>query len=319
VSQDLYNVLGVARTASEEEIRKAYRALAKKYHPDLNPGDSTAEERFKQASTAFDILGDKEKRAKYDRGEIGPDGSESRGYQEYAGAQRRSGGAGAGGGAGGGSRPFTDFQDFGDIFSEFFNREQQHKAETYEHAGPGSGAGAGGFGMRGGNIRYQMTVDFIDAARGAKKRVTLPNANTIEVNIPPGLRDGQSLRLRGKGEPGIGNAPAGDAYITVEVRPHPFFTREGNDIYLDLPITLNEALSGAQVSVPTITGPVSLKIPAGANNGNTLRMKGKGIAGGNQFVRLRIALPDSADRELQEMIAQWEARRPYNPRAKLEG
>ncbi len=308
MSQDLYNILGVARTASDEDIRKAYRALAKKYHPDLNPGDSKAEEKFKQASTAFDVLGDKEKRAKYDRGEIDHEGAERRGYREYAGAQQRSGK--------GGGRPFTDFQDFGDIFSEFFNREQAERAETYEHAGPGGGAG--GFGMRGGNIRYQMVVDFIDAARGAKKRVTLPNANTIEVNIPPGLRDGQSLRLRGKGEAGIGNAPAGDAYITVEVRPHPYFTRDGNDIYLDLPITLNEALSGAQIQVPTISGPVSLKIPAGANTGNTLRMKGKGIAGGNQFVKLRVTMPDQLDRELQEMIAKWEAKRPYNPRKKLE-
>lgn len=311
MAQDLYSVLGVARSASEEEIRKAYRALAKKYHPDLNPGDSAAEEKFKQASTAFDILGDKEKRAKYDRGEIDETGTERperHFYREYAGG----GGGTRSGGTRGDGKPFTDFQDFGDIFSDFFDRGEFRRGGR-----AGAESGAAGFGMRGADIKYSMTVDFLDAAAGAKKRVTLPNGNAIEVNIPPGLKDGQSLRLRGKGEAGLGNGPAGDAYITVNVRPHAFFTREDNDIHVDLPVTLSEAVLGAQVTVPTISGNVSLKIPEGANNGTTLRMKGRGINGGSQMVHVRIALPEKPDKDLKEFAKKHGQKHPYNPRARM--
>ena len=211
---DLYNVLGVARDASDEDIRKAYRKLAKENHPDLNPGNPNAERRFKQVAAAYDILGDPEKRRRYDFGEIDETGAqrpERRFYREYAEAgpsykyERRG--------------DFGGFADLGDIFSDLFGR-----------AAPGAGAGGAAFRMTGTDVRYTLTVDFLEAVNGARKRVDMPDGKSLDITIPPGLQDGQTLRLKGQGMPGIGGGPAGDALIDVSVRPHPVFRREGNDI-----------------------------------------------------------------------------------------
>lgn len=301
--RDPYTVLGVERSASEEDIRKAYRKLAKTYHPDLNPGDAKAEERFKEISAAYELLSDPDKRTQYDRGEIDAAGQprpERRFYREYA-----AGDAGAkyhhfgGGGAEG-------FESFSDIFADFMGR---------------TGFGAErGFRMPGGDLHYEMTVDFLDAVNGATRRLTLPDGQTLDVTIPAGVQDGQVLRLRGKGAPGFGGAPPGDALITIHVKPHPRFERRGDDIYVDVPISLAEAVLGGKVPVPTITGTVNVTVPRGSDSGTVLRLKGKGVrrrgGHGDQFVRLRVVLPEQPDRELEDSVRSWSERHPYDPRAK---
>lgn len=301
---DLYNVLGVARDASDEDIRKAYRKLAKANHPDLNPGNADAEERFKEGAAANAILGDPEKRKRYDAGEIdgsGVERPERRFYREYAGAgpsykyERRSGGG---------------FADLGDIFSDLYGR-----------AGPGGAPGGGGHvRTKGPDLRYSLTVDFVEAVNGAKKRVDMPDGKSLDITIPPGLQEGQTLRLQGQGMPGLGDGPPGDALIEVAVRRHPVFRREGNAINSVVPITVREALAGGSVRVETITGPVDVKIPKGSNSGRVLRLRGKGVPdprstqSGDHFVELRVVLPDKPDAELERLISEWEAKHPYDPR-----
>ncbi len=300
---DPYKTLGVAKTATEDEIRKAYRKLAKEHHPDLNPGNKQAEARFKEISAAYDLLSDREKRRAYDAGEIDESGApqaERRYYRDYAGADsgfRYQNPEDLGG-----------FGDFGDIFSDLMGRRR----------GAGGGRGAESqFRMRGSDVNYSLTVDFIEAVNGGTKRVDMPDGKTLDINIPAGVQDGQTLRLKGQGAPGLGGGPAGDALITVTVRPHPVFRREGNDIKSTLPITLNEALSGGTVQVDTITGPVSLKIPKHSNSGRILRLRGKGVQGrvkGDHLVELQVAMPPHPDSELESEVADWERRHPYNPR-----
>ena len=318
VAKDLYKVLGVSKSASQDEIKKAYRKLAKSAHPDLNPGDAQAETRFKEISQAYEILKDPEKRAQYDRGEIDETGAERperRFYREYADA-----------GAGRtyhSTRGFEDFEDVSDIFADFFGRGGPGGA-----GGPGGPRGARGFGgargagvrMRGQDAQYSLEVDFLDAAKGATRRITMPDGAVLDVRIPEGTRDGQTIRLRGKGHPGLGGGPAGDALVTVSVRPHPLFRREGDDIVLELPISLDEAVLGARVEVPTIGGRVSVKVPKGASGGQTLRLKGKGVkrqgkAGhGDQLVRLRIVSPPTVDSELEDFMTGWRSKHAYDPR-----
>lgn len=295
MSWDPYAALGLGRTATADDIRRSYRKLAKELHPDVRPGDKAAEERFKRATAAFNLLSDPVTKSRFDRGEIDADGNErmafgSRGHARQG--ARASAGAGAGPGAG------AEF-DLGDIFSDLFGSSM---------------GGARSYGrMRGRDIRFTLDIDFIDAINGAKRRVSLAEGRTLDVAIPPGVESGQVLRLKGQGGPGVQGGPPGDALVELNVRPHAIFKREGQDVHMDLNVSLTEAVEGARVQVPTPSGTVALTIPAGANSGMTLRLKGKGVAGqGDQFVRLMVHLPDNLDDELKKFVKKW-GKRDYTP------
>jgi DnaJ-class molecular chaperone len=293
---DPYGELKVKRDASEDDVRRAYRKLAKELHPDRNPGDKFAEERFKRATAAYSLLSDKDKRAQYDRGEIDADGNP----RGPAGFQ-----PGGGGFSGRTSGPPPEFQD---LFADFFGGA----------AGPGFGGpkGRGGafggadFGLDGGgDVRAVLAVSFIEAVTGAKTRVELPGARILDIMVPAGAESGQVLRLRGQGKPGRGGRPPGDALIELQVQPHPNFRRQGDDVLLDLPISLKEAVQGAKVTAPTPTGPVALNIPAGSNSGATLRLRGRGVQrtshAGDLLVRLSITLADPSDPDLAAFLQKW--------------
>jgi DnaJ-class molecular chaperone len=300
-----YETLGVKTDATAAQIKSAYLKLAKKHHPDLNPGDKRAEERFKAISAAHDLLSDPEKRARFDRGEIDASGQERaperkfyRGYAEGA-----QGGRYRGAGPGG-----ADTEPFHDIFADLFR-------------GNGGPFGAGQR-MRGADQRYQLSVTFIEAALGANRRLTLPDGRTLDVAIPAGLEDGQVLRLRGQGEPGVNNLPPGDALIQVDILPHPFYRREGDDIHLELPVTAAEAALGAKIAVPTPSGPVNLSVPRHSDTGKQLRLRGRGIQGrggraaGDLYVTLKVVLgtPDTA---LEDALKAFYQRHPIDPRKHL--
>jgi DnaJ-class molecular chaperone len=301
LSWDPYSVLGLSRTATADDIRKAYRGLAKELHPDVRPGDKQAEEKFKRATAAFNLLSDPVMKSRFDRGEIDADGNERMAYSSRPRQSARAhAGAGAGGGAGGAGAAGDPF-DLGDIFSDLF--------------GPGFGGGRGYTRMRGRDIRFTLEIDFLDAVNGAKRRVSLAEGRTLDVAIPAGVESGQVLRLKNQGGPGVQGGPAGDALVELTVRPHPFFRREGQDIHMDLNISLTEAVEGGRVQAPTPTGAVTLTIPAGSNTGKTLRLKGKGVAGqGDQFVRLQVVLPDVVDEDLKKFVKKWPKRDTTPPR-----
>ena len=251
-----YEVLGVAQTASAAEIQSAYRKLAKKLHPDLNPGDKAAEEKFKEVAGAYDLLSDADKRKRFDAGEIDASGAERpqhHYYRDFASSDQGNPYADASG--------FADFMDEDDALAEFLRRSQRTRANR-----------------RGQDLHYHLAVDFVDSITGATQRLNLPDGSTIDVKIPPGLVDGQTLRLKGKGAPGTGKGGPGDALIEIEVRPDRRFTREGDDITLELPISLTEAVLGGPVRVPTPTGDVTMSVPKGSNTGTKLRLRGKGRA-----------------------------------------
>ncbi len=295
--KDPYQVLGVPKGAPADEIKQAYRALARELHPDLNPGNARAEERFKEISAAYDFLSDSERRGQYDRGEIDATGAPRR--------RTRTAGAGARSGAGRGGFGFGDSAD--DILSELLRRKER-------------GRTAGGMPpRRGEDARHDLSVSFVEAAMGATKRVTLVTGKHLDIKVPAGSVDGQTLRLKGQGHPGQGGGEAGDAFIDILVQPHPFFTRRDLDILITVPVTLFEAVIGGKVTVPTIDGRVALTVPAGSNSGSVLRLKGKGVQGpsgrGDQLVTLSVTLPDG-DADLRKFIEKWGAKHPYDPRAK---
>lgn len=314
-SDDPYAVLGVARTASEAEIRKAYRKLAKSLHPDLNPGDKAAEERFKKVSQAYDLLGDAEKRKRYDAGEIDAQGQERpRGY--YRSWSEQPGGAGRAG-AGGGGDSFAA-GDLDELLAELFGRGG---AGGFGGFAGGPGGGRGSRPARGQDVRYRLELDLLDAVNGGPRRITLPDGRTLEVKVPPGTRDGQILRLSGQGLPGRNGGPAGDAYVEIAVRPHPYFTREGDDLRLDLPVTLKEVVTGAKVRVPTPDGAVMMSLPKGASSGRVLRLRGKGAPDGkggrgDLLARLLIVLPETPDTALERFVETWPGG-PTSPRRGL--
>lgn len=291
-----YEVLGVAATATAAEIQSAYRKLAKKLHPDLNPGDKGAGEKFKEVAAAYDLLSDAEKRKRFDAGEIDESGAERpqhHYYRDYATSDHGDRYADASG--------FSDFMDQDDAFAELLRRSQQTRANR-----------------RGQDLHYHLAVDLVDSITGATKRLTLPDGGTIEVKIPAGLVDGQTLRLKGKGAPGAGKGGPGDALIEVEVRPDRRFTRDGDDITLELPISLTEAVLGGQVRVPTPTGDVTMSVPKGSNTGTKLRLRGRGAprrsgGQGDQFVQLKVVLPKSPDPELESFVSGWKDK-DYDPR-----
>ena len=300
--KDPYQLLGVARDADQNAIKKAFRKLAKKLHPDLNPGNKKVEQEFKEVNAAYDLLSDPKKRERFARGEIDASGAERPErsfYRAYA--------------EGGGNTKYreAEFGEFSaeDILSELFGRGRSRGGKPPR--------------MRGEDVNYSLTVSFLEAANGAKKRVTLADGKTLDVTIPPGTEDGQTLRLKGQGLSGVGGGPAGDAYVEIHVEPHPFFNRKDSNIHLDLPVTLSEAVLGASVTVPTIDGNVSIKVPPGSNTGTTLRLKGRGLVDrktrerGDQYVTLKVVLPDKPDTELKQFVERWSAGHGYDPRAKL--
>ena len=310
---DPYKILGVARTASEADIKKAYRKLAKELHPDRNKDNPKASERFSQVTNAYDLLSDKDKRARFDRGEIDGDGNPA--------APFGFGGGGDGprpGGPGGGFRS-QGFEfgggdaDMGDIFEGLFGGGR----------GRGGGGFASGFGRqaaaKGGDVQYRLQVPFVDAATLSPQRVTLGDGATIELKLPAGVESGTQMRLGGKGQPGPGGA--GDALVTIEVQPHRFFTRDGGDVRVDLPISLGEAVLGGKVRAPTVENPVMLTIPAGTSSGKVLRLKGKGFhkkggTRGDQLVTLMVSIP-ADDAALRGFVETWPGRDDGNPRAAM--
>lgn len=298
--KDPYEILGVAKTASADEIQKAYRKLAKKLHPDLNPGNKQAEEQFKEVTAANDLVSDPEKRRRYDAGEIDASGAEkapphARYYREYA---------GEGGHPYESHSAYGDFAQGDDLFADLMRRAAEQARRR-----PGA------------DLHYELAVDFLDAVNGASKTITLPGGGTLQVTIPPGVEDGQTLRLRGKGAPSPGEGGPGDALVQIVVRPHRAFTRQGDDILLELPITLKEAALGGEVRAPTTTGSVMLKVPKRSNTGDLLRLRGKGVkkreGAGDELVKLKVMMPTEAEPELEAFLDGWKPSPSYDPRKEM--
>lgn len=311
---DPYTILGVPRTATEADIKKAYRKLAKELHPDRNTDNPKAAERFSQVTNAYDLLSDKDKRARFDRGEIDGDGNPAAPFGFGS-----RGGGGPRPGAGGGGFRSEGFEfgagdaDMSDIFEGLFGGGRRG----------GGGGFSGGFGRqsapKGADVQYRLQVPFAAAATLEPQRVTLGDGRTIDLKLPAGVQSGTQMRLAGKGQSGPGGA--GDAIVTIEVQPHRFFTREGDDVRLNLPIALAEAVLGAKVKAPTVDNPVMLTIPAGTSSGRTLRLKGKGFhrkggGRGDQLVTLMVELP-ADDAALRSFVEEWAARDAGNPRAAM--
>ena len=312
LAQDPYQELGVARSASADEIRRAFRKLAKQYHPDKNQGDKSAEERFKRVSSAFGLLGDEEKRKKFDRGEIDAEGRETaRGFDPFN--RGGFGGGGDQGGPGGFGGAQFEGVDLNDILGEVFGGRGG--------GGGGGGFRPGGFGpAKGADVRARLEIDLEDAIRGARKRIAFADGRTIDVTIPKGAADGQTLRLKGQGSAGRGGP--GDALIELSLRPHPVFRREGEALVMDLPVSVPDAVLGAKVEAATPDGVVSLTVPKGSNSGSTLRLKGRGLvdprtgARGDLLARVQVTLPETPDLELERFAEKWRKDRPYAPRRK---
>ena len=279
-----YEVLGQAQSASQDEIKAAYRNLAKELHPDVNPGDTIVEQRFKEVTAAYEMLSDEGKRAQFDRGEINADGSPrmdgmfNRNFKARGGA------------------------DFEDLVADLFGRRRRPRQ------------------TKGRSVTYSVRVPFLEAARGGVQRVRLQDDTTVDVNIPSATKDGDSLRLKGRGMPGTGGGANGDAFVEVQVDPHPYFTREELDVRVDVPITMAEAVLGAKVNIPTIHGTVSVSVPAGSSSGKVLRLKGRGLVKGgkkgDEFARLMIHLPEKLDPKLKEFVCSWTKQGDYDPRKK---
>lgn len=299
MAEDPYKLLGVSRSASDAEIRKAYRALAKKLHPDVNP-DKNAAERFKNISAAYALLSDKEMKARYDSGQVDSSGQQRSPFAGGGFTGRRGSNGQAGGFQGQG------FDDMGDIFSSLFGMQM--------------GGNRGGARLRpkaGADVRYKLTIEFMDAVRGITKKVKMGDGRTLNITIPEGTKNGAVLRLKGKGQPGAHGGRAGDAKVDITVKNHKHFTREGSTLRLDLPISLKEAVLGAKVKAPTPTGSVTLTVPKGSNSGKILRLKGKGVKGGDLLVKLQLVLPKTLPKNFERFITDNQADFEADPRADI--
>ena len=303
--KDPYETLGVARTAGEKDIKAAFKKLARKYHPDLHPDDKDAEAKFKDISAAHDLLKDAEKRRRFDAGEIDASGAErpqQHYYREYADGPGHASHAAQDG--------FASNEDLEEFLSRAFG-------------GGGRRQSGAAFKARGQDVSYTLAVDFLEAANGARRTITLPEGKTLQVTIPEGAEDRQMLRLKGQGMPGFGGGPAGDAYVELHVAPHAFFRRKDNNIHVEVPITLKEAVLGGRIEVPTIGGTVSMTVPNGSNTGTTLRLRDKGVrnrktgAAGHQIVTLKVVLPEGDEPELAQFLESWQPQNPDEPRKEM--
>lgn len=297
---DPYNTLEVPKSATLDEIKKSYRKLAKKYHPDLNPGNKEAEKKFKDISHAFDLIGTEEEKKKFDRGET--DEHRRHQYEEY----QRANQARQNNGSRRYSTTFGEGYDTDDLFENLFG------------GGRRSGFSNAGMDFSGEDELYQMEVEFTEAALGGEKVITLPNGKKLQVKIPAGIENAQKLKFKGLGGPGVGNGPPGDVYIQINIRPHPFFTRTSADVHSEVHISFFEAMNGAEIEVPTLDGSVMLKIPEGSSTGSKLRIKNKGAGKanerGNHIVTLKIVMPKNITPEFKQAINNLSQTYAYNPR-----
>ena len=302
--KDPYETLGVNRSATEQEIKNAFKKLARKFHPDLHPDDKEAEARFKDISAANDLLKDKEKRRRFDAGEIDASGAERPQQRFY--------------------RDFADGPAYASHAAQdgFANNEELEEFLARAFAGGGSRS-QGTFRMRGQDVSYVLPVGFLEVANGAVRTIMLPEGKTLEVTIPEGAEDRQMLRLKEQGMPGFGGAPAGDAYVELHVEPHPFFHRKDDNIHVEVPVTLKEAVLGARIEVPTIGGPVTVTVPKGSNTGTTLRLRDRGIRNrksgqrGHQMINLKVVLPAAEEPELTAFLQSWQPKIQQNPRKEM--
>ncbi len=301
--RDPYEVLGVPKGTDKKTIKKAYRTLARTHHPDLHPGDSKAEDRFKEMAAAYDFLSNADKKARYDSGQIDANGA-PRMNQTFNGNHP------AGGRRGNSQGPSEYLKDMEgmDVFADLFRG--MRRTGGWRKAAP----------VRGRDIRHELSIDLLDAIKGATRAIALTDGKQLKVTIPAGSQDGQVLRLKAQGTPGASGGAAGDVHVELHVKPHPRFTRAGNDIHSELPVTIPEAILGAKAGVPTIDGTVTLTIPKGSNSGTRLRLRGKGApapgggARGDHYVTLKVMLPDAADPDLLRLLEEWARRHPYRVR-----
>ena len=302
--KDPYETLGITRSATDKEIKDAFKKLARKFHPDLHPGDRAAEERFKDISAANDLLKDKEKRRRFDAGEIDASGAErpqEKFYRDFADGPAHASHASQDG--------FASKEALEEFLAQAFAGATQRSQGTFR--------------ARGQDMSYVLPVGFLEVANGAVRTITLPEGKTLQVTIPEGAKDRQMLRLKGQGMPGFGGGPPGDAYVELHVEPHPFFRRKDDNIHVEIPVTLKEAALGARIDVPTISGPVTMTVPKGSNTGKTLRLRDKGIRNrktgqrGHQLITLKVVLPAAADPELTAFLESWQPRNSDDPRREM--
>jgi DnaJ-class molecular chaperone len=302
--KDPYETLGVTRSATEKEIKDAFKKLARKFHPDLHPDDKEAEGKFKEISAANDFLADKEKRRRFDSGEIDASGAERPQQRFY--------------------RDFADGPAYGSHAAQdgFADNEELEEFLARAFAG-GGGRSQGAFRARGQDVSYVLPVEFLDVANGATRTITLPEGRTLQVTIPEGAEDRQMLRLKEQGMPGFGGGPAGDAYVELHVAPHPFFQRKDDNIHVEVPVTLKEAVLGARIEVPTIGGKVTVTVPKGSNTGTALRLRDRGIRNrksgqrGHQMISLKVVLPTAEEPELAAFLGTWQPNVQQDPRKEM--
>jgi DnaJ-class molecular chaperone len=302
--KDPYETLGVARSATDQEIKDAFKKLARKFHPDLHPGDKSAEAKFKDLSAANDLLKDKEKRRRFDAGEIDAGGAErpqERFYRDFADGPAYA------------SHAAQDGFESNEALEEFL-------ARAFAEGGQRS---QGTFRARGQDVSYVLPVAFLDAANGATRTITLPEGKTLQVTVPEGAEDRQMLRLKEQGMPGFGGGPPGDAYVELHVEPHPFFRRKDDNIHVEVPVTLKEAVLGGRIQVPTISQPVTVTVPKGSNTGTTLRLRDRGIRDrktgqrGHQLITLKVILPTAEEPDLAAFLQTWQPKIHQDPRQEM--